>query len=265
MPDYRYNDRSLIHAFADYSVPTFDFLVANGVEFSDEPPENAGHSTGNSALRVHPVDFPRIATLENPVGARGAGVIRPLEASARSKGTRFLLNYHVDQIIREGQKGNVVGITASYTPRFLPGSTTPLKSYRAHGNIEIAKAAVNVGANKAVIIATGGHSSNVNFRRIFDPRLTSEYQVAGEPYSFQDASGEIAAMAIGASLWGTANQTLEHGGILSIAPSIGCQYGYSTSLSKRKHVQVHRSEGQSSNNIFTGQLSQLIRNQVCFI
>ncbi len=85
MPDYRYNDRSLIRAFADYTVPTFDFLVANGVEFSDEPPENAGNSTGNSALRVHPIDFPRNATPENPVGSRGAGLIRPLEASARFK------------------------------------------------------------------------------------------------------------------------------------------------------------------------------------
>ncbi len=226
MPDYRYNDRSLIRAFADYSVPTFDFLAANGVEFSDEPPEDAGSSTGNSALRVHPVDFPGPATPENPVGSRGAGVIRPLEASARSKGARFLLNYHMDRIIREGQKGNVVGITASYAPRFLPGSTTPLKSYLAQGNVEMTKATVNVRARKAVIIATGGHSSNVNFRRMFDPRLTSEYQVAGEPYSFQDASGEIAAMAIGASLWGTANQTLEHGGILSNTSLIGCQYGY---------------------------------------
>lgn len=226
MPDYRYNDRSLIRAFADYSVLTFGFLVANGVEFSDEPPESAGSSTGNSALRVYPVDFLRLATPENPVGSRGAGLIRPLEESARSKGTQFLLNYHMDHIIREGQKGNVIGITASYRPRFLPGSTAPLKSYRAHGNIEITKANVNVRAKKAVIIATGGHSSNVNFRRIFDPRLTSEYQVAGEPYSFQDASGEIAAMTIGASLWGTTNQTLEHGGILSIASSIGCQYGY---------------------------------------
>jgi hypothetical protein len=29
---------------------------------------------------------------------------------------------------------------------------------------------------------------------MFDPRLTEEYQVAGEPYSKQDASGELAAM-----------------------------------------------------------------------
>ena len=53
---------------------------------------------------------------------------------------------------------------------------------------------------------------------MFDPRLTEEYQVAGEPYSKQDASGELAAMTIGASLWGTANQTLERNGALRKRP-----------------------------------------------
>ena len=85
---------------------------------------------------------------------------------------------------------------------------------------------VNIRARKGVIIGTGGHSSNVNFRRIFDPRLTEEYQVAGEPYSFQDASGEIAAMSIGASLWGAYNQSGEFGQNVTKAGWIGCQYGY---------------------------------------
>ena len=172
------------------------------------------------------MNYSEISSLENPVGTRGAGLIRPLEASARSKGIQFLLNYHMDHILRDGSAGNVTGISASYTPRFLPGSTIPLRSYRQQGNIQLSKENISIGAKKAVIIATGGHSSNVNFRRIFDTRLTSEYQVAGEPYSFQDASGEIAAVAVGASLWGAANQTLEHGPILSIASMIGCRYGY---------------------------------------
>jgi succinate dehydrogenase/fumarate reductase flavoprotein subunit len=43
---------------------------------------------------------------------------------------------------------------------------------------------LNLRAKKAVIIATGGSTGNVNFRRIFDPRLTEEYHgVAGEPWS----------------------------------------------------------------------------------
>ena len=47
---------------------------------------------------------------------------------------------------------------------------------------------------------------------MFDPRLTEEYcGVAGMPWSDQDASGELAAMAIGASLWGLSNQTGEFG------------------------------------------------------
>jgi hypothetical protein len=86
---------------------------------------------------------------------------------------------------------------------------------------------VSIRAKKGVIVATGGHSGNVNFRRIFDPRLTEEYNgVAGEPYSFQDASGEIAGMAVGASLWGAYNQVAEFGQNVTKAGRIGCQYGY---------------------------------------
>lgn len=86
---------------------------------------------------------------------------------------------------------------------------------------------VRIRAKKGVIIATGGSSGNVNFRRMFDPRLTEEYDgVAGEPYSSQDASGELAALAIGASLWGAYNQTGEFGLNITKAGRIGCQYGY---------------------------------------
>ena len=78
-----------------------------------------------------------------------------------------------------------------------------------------------------MIIGTGGSIGNVNFRRMFDPRLTEEYcGLAGMPWSDQDASGEIAAMAIGAALWGLFNQTGEFGYGLTKAGRIGCQYGY---------------------------------------
>jgi hypothetical protein len=62
---------------------------------------------------------------------------------------------------------------------------------------------------------------------MFDPRLTEEYcGLAGMPYSDQDASGEIAAMAIGASLWGLFNQTSEIGSTLTKPGRIGTQWGY---------------------------------------
>jgi hypothetical protein len=75
-------------------------------------------------------------------------------------------------------------------------------------------------------LATGGSTSNVNFRRMFDPRLTEVYQTAGEPYTSQDASGELAAMAIGASLWGLGNQILENGDSIRTQRALGARYNY---------------------------------------
>jgi len=66
---------------------------------------------------------------------------------------------------------------------------------------------VNIRARKGVIVATGGHNGNVNFRRMYDPALTEEYTTWGAPYTTKDADGELAAMAIGASLWTLSSQT----------------------------------------------------------
>ena len=76
------------------------------------------------------------------------------------------------------------------------------------------------------MIATGGHTGNVNFRRMFDPRLTEEYQQAGMPYSFQGADGELAAMDVGASLWATGTQTSEVGPAITKTRHVGTRWGY---------------------------------------
>ena len=77
------------------------------------------------------------------------------------------------------------------------------------------------------MIATGGSTGNLEFRRMFDPRLTEEYcGLAGMPWSDQDASGELAGMGVGAALWGLTNQSSEVGLTLTKAGMIGCQYGY---------------------------------------
>ena len=232
-PDFRYNDRAVMRAFADHCAQTFEFLLANGVEFTDKAPDNHGASTtGNSAPRENHAFWTKGAGLESPNAAAGTGVIRPLEASARAKGVRFLLNYKMTALIREpnvdGNSAPVIGLTARYTPRIMPGSTTPLKSFRSEGNIESTLPTMNLRARKAVIIATGGSTSDINFRRMFDPRLTPVIQVGGEPYSYQDASGELAALAIGASLWGLANQTLENGATMRTQRALATKYNYTT-------------------------------------
>src|SRR3954463_2371277 len=51
-PDYRYNDREIIRAFADYSASTYEWLLQHGVVFIDMPIDNRGAGgTGNSAPR----------------------------------------------------------------------------------------------------------------------------------------------------------------------------------------------------------------------
>jgi hypothetical protein len=232
-PDYRYNDRAVMRAFADHCAATYEFLIENGVCFKDIPPDNQGaHTTGNSAPRENHAFWTKGAGLESPNARPGTGVIRPLEASARAKGVRFLLNHKMVSLVREAesaqQTGHIVGITAQYTPRVMPGQTEPLRSFRSDGNLESTKPTVSIRADKAVIISTGGMTSNVHFRRMFDPRLTDMLQVAGEPYSFQDASGEFAAMAIGASLWGMANQILENGDNIRTQRALGTRYNYMT-------------------------------------
>jgi hypothetical protein len=135
----------------------------------------------------------------------GNGLIRPLEATAAKKGVQVLLEHRMVGLHREHPKGGrVVGIA-----------------------VENKGKRINIRAKRGIVLATGGSSTNVNFRRQFDPRLTEEYcGIAGQPWSDQDASGELAAMEIGASLWGGFNETGEFGSGLTKPGHVGTQFGY---------------------------------------
>ncbi|MBI1204877.1 MAG: FAD-dependent oxidoreductase [Rhodopseudomonas sp.] len=214
-PDYRYNDREIIRAFADNSAPTYEWLVAHGVVFVDKAPDNfGGTSVGNSAPReMHSaaMDWPMVQTGKavapglRKIMSTGNGLMRDLEAAAKKAGVETLLEHKMTGLHRDQSgAGRVIGVTVD-----AKGKT------------------INIRARKAVILGTGGSTGNINFRRMFDPRLTEEYcGLSGMPWSDQDASGELAAMAVGASLWGLYNQTGEFGSNLTKAGAIGCRYGY---------------------------------------
>ena len=211
--DYRFNDREIIRAFADHAAATFEFLLAHWVVFADKAPDNLGGlAVGASVPReMHAVsvDWPLVQTgkpagpAERLTASTGNGLMHPLIAAARKAGVQILLEHRMTALHRR-PGGRVTGVAASHKG-----------------------GALDVRARKAVILGTGGSTGNVAFRRMFDPRLTEEYcGLAGMPWSNQDASGELAAMAVGASLWGLANQTAEFGWVVTKAGQIGSRYGY---------------------------------------
>jgi hypothetical protein len=204
--DYRFSDREVVRAFCDESPATFEFLVAHGVKFPDKHPLGADGGP-HDLSRAQIAEWSGEVSNYAPNGGNGAALMRPLEASARKLNAQILLLHSMTGVIREQPfSGRVLGITATHDGKTL-----------------------SIQGKRGVILSTGGHTSNVTFRRMFDPRLTGEYQVVGEPYSRQSADGEIAAMQVGASLWGAASQTVEtkaRSHIFEKPYVIGNQYGY---------------------------------------
>ena len=213
--DYRYNDREIIRAFADNCAATCEFILKNGVVIADKAPDTrGGGSVGNSVPReMHAVavDWPLVQTGKpsapdkRMTASTGNGLMHPLLDSAKKAGVDVLLSHKMKAIHREEPfAGAVTGVA-----------------------VETEGRTINLRAKKGLVIATGGSTTNVNFRRMFDPRLTAEYDgVAGMPWSEQDASGELAGMGVGASLWGLANNTGEFGSKITKPGTIGGHYGY---------------------------------------
>lgn len=198
---YRHADRDLVRVWAEENAPTIDFLIENGVIFDDFEPEIVNDGTVPRLMRTTRYSNDLNETI---AGRPGSGLVRNLERSARAKGVTFLLKHRLTRVIRECPlSGRVLGVSAS-----APSGE------------------VNVGARNGVVLATGGHSSNVEFRRMLDPRLTEEYQCAGEPWSKQNADGERLAMAIGAAFVSAGNSANGAGPLITKTLHIGCRWGY---------------------------------------
>ncbi|HWA18223.1 MAG TPA: FAD-dependent oxidoreductase [Devosia sp.] len=239
--EYRYNDPELMRNWADHAAVVRRFLSDNYVRWSRVSGSNLG--SGMSKARApwaimkladktdieagtvtredagdgdNEKSSPFVSMYWPPApsatafGAPGYvfggwAVARPLEYSARKKGVQFMVNRHMDTMIREGNDGRVIGVTASYSPRYNPQTGERLESWWSNGNIDEKAPVINVRARKAVIVGTGGWMGNVNFRTMFDPRLREpsfQYSVAVMGEKNEDASGIIAGMKVGAALAG---------------------------------------------------------------
>ena len=208
--ELRYSDHDLVRVWADENAATFDFLLDNGVQFDEVMPTLVNEGTVPRLFRTKVYSSDLKVTIN---GSPGSGLVRALEKSARAKGVEILLRHSLTRIVRDDRSG----------PAFAEASA----GKRVQGIVaKIDNKEVSIEARRGFIIATGGFTSNVAFRRMFDPRLTEEYQVAGEPWSKQNADGEMLAMALGASLWGTSNVASEHGRSVTKTRHIGARYGY---------------------------------------
>jgi hypothetical protein len=187
-PMGRFSDRELVRTQADNSVEMFDWLERNGVQWESYRP--APDRLDRARTRLNVVRWPN----EPTTPARGSGFVRPLEKTAKQMGVEILLRRRMTKIHREQPlAGQAIGITAvEVDDWFQPKSET-----------------LNIRARKGVIVATGGSASNVNFRTMFDVRLTAEYQAENSEWTPRNGDGEIAAMEIGAALGATACQTVQ--------------------------------------------------------
>jgi len=240
---YRYNDRELHRAWADNAPKTRQFMMDNFVRFAridgthqgggmsraraarsmmklaDKTDIKAGtispQDRGDPAGERHTPFNPMRTTPGGPGASVGApgwvwggfAIARPMEFSAREKGIRFMLNRHMDEVIREQPfAGRVLGVKASYTPRMHPETGARLESFWQNGNIEERAATIYIRARRAVIVATGGLQGNVHLRTMIDPRMV-EPSIEYGPSALvgplnMDGSGIIAGMKVGACLAG---------------------------------------------------------------
>jgi succinate dehydrogenase/fumarate reductase flavoprotein subunit len=191
-PDYRYNDREIIRAFADNSAASYEWLVAHGVIFADKAPDDrGGYSVGNSAPReMHsvPVDWPLVQTGQPATPEQrltfstGNGLMRPLETAAKKAGVEILLRHRMTALHRpDGKDGRVTGIAVDHQGKTL-----------------------NIRAKKAVILGTGGGTGNVDFDAFFGALAKIGYKgtITFESFSSAVVSPELSStLGIWRNLW----------------------------------------------------------------
>ena len=247
---YRYNERDLHRAWADNAPLTRDFLKDNYVRFAringthsgggmsrarmasvilmvgDRTDIKTGTVTPEDAGVADPLRSSRFAPNKQQFAADranadavygGACIARCLDFSAREKGVSFMLNRRLEKIYREGeQEGAVLGIRASYSPHHDPETGERIESLWSNGNIDERRETINIRARNGVVVATGGHASDPEFRGMFNPGMrepvfvTSGWALLGAGGG-ADASGIKAGMRVGAALAGMMQNLGYHG------------------------------------------------------
>ena len=294
---YRYNERELVHAWAENCPPTRQFMIDNYVRFAringthagggmsrargavcflmlgDKTDMKAGTITAEDAGRADPERTSAFAPVQMNDASRfvgpgavsnGVALARPLEFSAREKGVEFMLNRCFDELVREEPfAGRILGIKAHYSPRRHPETGEPLQSFWQNGNIDERREIVHIRARQGVILASGGHAGNPEVRSMFYPAMREPAFVTSglalmSSHS-QDASALIAGLRVGANLAGM-QQNIGLTSTFHISTRLGTRDAYTPMMPGHPTFGFRGSAGLSVGN--TGFEEFIAVNQV---
>lgn len=156
----------LLKMVVDGSLPAFEFTLRHGVKYKDFVQHFGGHSVPRTMQTVE---------------STGGGITRPLTESCRKHGVDLHLRAKMEEFIR-AEDGRVIGLTVRERYLFPDENSGVLQRY---------------GARKGVIMATGGFSRNLWFRRQQDPNLDERLDSTNHPGA--TGEGMLKMFALGAA------------------------------------------------------------------
>ncbi len=160
------NNPNLLRIVVDNAKEAFEWSCDYlGVEYLNRVDQFAGHSIPRCYL---------------PKNISGATIIKKLIEKIQELGIEIRLKMYFESFIQD-LDGGVIGVTIRDNYDYKK----PGKGRKRY-----------IKAEKGVILATGGFSSDVNFRSIHDPRLTEEIDTTNKPFATAEALKE--ALKIGA-------------------------------------------------------------------
>ncbi|HIF9380904.1 TPA: flavocytochrome c [Photobacterium damselae] len=160
------NHQGLLNIIVNGTASAFNFAVKHGAKFKPFVQHFGGHSV------------PRVM---QTIESSGGGIIKPFIKSARSMGIRLQSRCKLEEFILD-DKQRVVGIEVRERYDFPNDNSGVIK---------------RLGARQGVIVATGGFSQNISYRKSQNPNLNEQLDSTNHPGATGD--GMLKLFELGAS------------------------------------------------------------------
>ncbi len=144
------NNVDLLKLIVEGTRPAFDFTIRHGVQYKPFTQHFGGHSVPRICQAVH---------------STGGDITLPLIRAAQAQGIEIRSRCKMEEFVRD-EAGRVIGVVARDRYDFPNEASGEVKTY---------------GARRGVVVATGGFSRNVDFRRMQDPALDERLDSTNQP------------------------------------------------------------------------------------